>query len=957
MATCEPILRITNGTTTVDLLKKVSGFLLSDYNPSAGGYKGGGVFQDSPLSDGRRMVFRRRENVSDVVNVAVKALSQTEYARFTRQLRGLLEQAGQYWIDLNSGAKPESLLTPVWIEARGRDEAVTRYALLYDGFIRDEPNYWRQPFMQPQGKVAVETLAVAIERGDWLSHSPTSDGYAVPIAGYNFFSSGSVGGNNIVTNEGIGSGSYITVTDGAAIQDLPASANGFTYEGWLRTFGPGESNRGVVIRKGFGWILRTDNRYGLLMAVLGATNALRASIPSEYWPFDGEWRHLAVYCNYITDTIRFWVNGVEVSDRAFDVESGAGAYTTDVGSDLFIAASSATPQWTYDGMFGWQRLSNYQRYQTSSFTVPPLGENPAIDANTIVQYNMSEGSGATIDNAEGTAAFDGTATDITWDTVKTYLDIGRGFGNVDEDTNEVVYSTDEDDVFLTNCPPVYNLTNLHISDSSGNSAGGPFPLTVQASGATDEIYFGCVNPINSGPVITFVFEVGQPAAGATVTWQYYDTVAAAWQDCGIDNTEFYDTSAGFTIPGKHVFSFDNANEDWGVVDPGIGSGWWIRANFTVASSQDVTLASRPYIPQNYFDIQPGQMDGDLATRLRLHFNSFGGGAQSWRGYILPAGLTYTWDADTVTLGARSLDRGVEFRSWIPAAYSMDSSVSTSYEYGWTPPGVWMTNNIISSPATYNVITDNPLSPHGVSFYFAMGIGDEAAMFSAVFNEQGANLYKGRYKLYLAAASGGDFLIRASVTSFVSLGNAYFGGNLSSGVLGATSWTGLRNIVSQGSDERLCRPQLVDMGEIDLPDYQFRLQFEANAPAAPYAGGEAYIYGIYLIPADEMLVVADNFGRLSLNGNERNYSSRELDIGGLIGPDSAVGQSNAETDVSAGNIRQASQFALNPSKAYRLHVVFGSQTFFSPDPTSYLGYMQTHSVSLRGMNHYLAMRDS
>jgi hypothetical protein len=69
---CDPfrILKITDGTVSdagirneVNLLAETSGFCLTEWEPAIADLKGGGVWSDSPISDGRRLRFAKAENV------------------------------------------------------------------------------------------------------------------------------------------------------------------------------------------------------------------------------------------------------------------------------------------------------------------------------------------------------------------------------------------------------------------------------------------------------------------------------------------------------------------------------------------------------------------------------------------------------------------------------------------------------------------------------------------------------------------------------------------------------------------------------------------------------------------------------------------------------------------------------------------------------------------------------
>jgi hypothetical protein len=59
-------------------------------------------------------------------------------------------------------------------------------------------------------------------------------------------------------------------------------------------------------------------------------------------------------------------------------------------------------------------IYTYGLTYTTTFTPPVQCSLPVIDANTHAQWGMVEGTGTTIDNMEGTAAADGTASNCFW---------------------------------------------------------------------------------------------------------------------------------------------------------------------------------------------------------------------------------------------------------------------------------------------------------------------------------------------------------------------------------------------------------------------------------------------------------------------------------------------------------------------------------------------------------------
>lgn len=389
------LLTITDGTTYIDLLStgKRTGFHCADWQPSVGRAKEGGVWQDSPLADGRRLAMRKRENVSETFRLQVNAFDRDTLVRDTQELRRLLEKAVAYWTS-------EWQNEPVWVEAQGLHESNPRYSLVMDYETpRDEYPY-TEDFWNGLAAGAMRDWTLGVEREPcWRDFEPGSIGDC-DDAGEPYY---------LIFD---GDKAELQVSDNAAIQDLHGSA--FTAEAWVRADEWGESGAGRIFDKSDvlaeGWLFTIDDSHGLRASAAYATgSAISRSGTDDFSP-DSEWHHVAATLDYSagSKTFRLWIDGIEVS-YTLQQDGGAGAATTDVGNDLYIGNAS-TGAFSFDGGIGWCRLSSGQLYM-ANFTPPARCALPGIRASTIAQWVGPENSGTTIDNQEGTAALDGTQTD------------------------------------------------------------------------------------------------------------------------------------------------------------------------------------------------------------------------------------------------------------------------------------------------------------------------------------------------------------------------------------------------------------------------------------------------------------------------------------------------------------------------------------------------------------------
>lgn len=191
--TCsEAILEISDGTTTINLASSDEfGFHLREWNPAISQYKGGGIFQDSPLAEGRRLALKRFENVIETINLDVTASSQDDLAYRLQEVRRLLEKASDYWATRWQN-------DPVWIHARSSRESNERWAVIAVGSLPEDDNLYSQPFLQPSG-AAMEGIPLTLERQHWLE-TPPGEGVCVwPSAEQDY---DVVSATNLVLNPG-----------------------------------------------------------------------------------------------------------------------------------------------------------------------------------------------------------------------------------------------------------------------------------------------------------------------------------------------------------------------------------------------------------------------------------------------------------------------------------------------------------------------------------------------------------------------------------------------------------------------------------------------------------------------------------------------------------------------------------------------------------------------------------
>ena len=158
------ILKLTDGTTDeagipneVDLLSAGSGFCLQSWIPAITEPKGGGVWADSEMANGRTLRMRNVQNVIETMTIDVHGWDTDDLAIKTQKLRRLLTEA--HYFGTTSWSR-----IPVWIEARGIRETNSRYALIRDWRTPEDSDHYGALFWQKLARADMEDFDLILER-------------------------------------------------------------------------------------------------------------------------------------------------------------------------------------------------------------------------------------------------------------------------------------------------------------------------------------------------------------------------------------------------------------------------------------------------------------------------------------------------------------------------------------------------------------------------------------------------------------------------------------------------------------------------------------------------------------------------------------------------------------------------------------------------------------------------
>lgn len=160
------ILEISDGTATVDLINSSrTGFHLRDWSPQVIQPKEGGVFQDSPIAPGRRLVYAVDATAIESLTVDVNDYDQDGLIEQAQDLMRLLLKARAY-------QSTEFQDGPVWIRARSDCETNDRFALIINWALPQLDNPYAPPFVSASVIALMDDLNLQLERGHWLALEP-----------------------------------------------------------------------------------------------------------------------------------------------------------------------------------------------------------------------------------------------------------------------------------------------------------------------------------------------------------------------------------------------------------------------------------------------------------------------------------------------------------------------------------------------------------------------------------------------------------------------------------------------------------------------------------------------------------------------------------------------------------------------------------------------------------------
>lgn len=548
------VLTITDGDEEISLIKAESdAFYLDDWRPRVVDFKDGGVFSESSLADGRRLIDYRFGTVQEEYALKIKDVDPDALILETQKLRRLLLKAADYWV---TGSNVQN--SPVWIETKAKCETNKRYATIVSFQVPSDGNPFGQPFMAGYDGAVFDAWTLILERGDWKDVQPHSS-TCVKI-------------NDL----------HLTPT----VETITASPLQSADDGYANVSGTSISNGGNFLYTGsnptsFSSYIRFPNIQlpadaGIVRAYITFTAAnaqAGVTINSDISADDADnSAQIASYADYAgrTDTtaVVSWSPGAWVQGTTYESPDIKSVIQEIVDRAGWASGNAIQIFWKNAGS------SNGAYRQPASF------DNATYDEAVLTIEYISE--------ASGTPRTDGHA-----ETCDAAIFVGN---------KQVVQGLTH--IFVS---------DGGVFGGNLLDAALPYALLPAVPAASDAVYFGIAS--GAADVRNFdslVFNLSQ-AGASTLQWQYYNT-GTGWT--ALPATELDDNTAQLTTLGASSVTWvirSIASGAWDATTVNGIDGFWIRAlDQTGGAQPPIQQSNHPYtITTAFADIDDAQVPGDI----------------------------------------------------------------------------------------------------------------------------------------------------------------------------------------------------------------------------------------------------------------------------------------------------------------------------------------------------------
>lgn len=907
-------LAISDGTTEISLLDLTGIHLAEDdgWTPKIIQAKSGGVFQDSSMAAGRRLVYRQFGTAREDFTFNIMSISQDELIAETSDLLQLLEKAVNYWAtDWQSDI--------VYLIAQSDCETYARYAPILYYEAQELQNPYGQPFVQAGEGAIFDDIGIMIERGHWQSTIPgtgecveTSSIYAYNYSEYvEVYDAGTI--NDIINLVKTSTGRLLAQDSGNSSPEYYSDDDG---DNWaILLAGSGENPKSIYSL--------ASGRLLSVKTVAAVTHIYYSDNDAANWTDTGfgptnattffqtsTGRILRGDTGFIDYSDDNGVNWATLTTSPANVVRGFLETTTGriLATDYpnLMVSDDDGATWTYV-LFGYTPTGNPIQSSTGRIFQPVVWANGtsygiyASDDNGDNWYflhKFSSGQMSQITELEAGVLF-GVLSDATGEVVFSFDDgvtwtkeydlpsysnssviaddgniVFGGGGNglifkryESETTISTTDSSCTDIIRIANKQNTSNLTHIHIDDG-GVFGSNLFPMIAfpqdllpAAPVANDAIYFGSsTGTANSGPFSNLVFDIDDPVIAVgnyEIRWEYY--TGATWATL-TTHDETYSTSTGsgrFQVLGVGSVHWIPPS-DWATVAVNSVTAYWVRArvvsvttSITAPSQQNRTVYTS-VLP--FVTIDDLQVSGDISAtaqeKVTNRSDEDGPGGDSPNLYN-----------NRILIGLRSYDRGNGFQSYlnisdVQPTTGISLSLGTNTTFG---------NDIVAPTgrsATYN--------PGGVE---AMGTRATATLSTTIARD-----FYGSYHAFLrvqrTAGASTDFNVQ---------------------LVFVTGSGGIQKTTESKQVQTTTAFELLDFGQVTIPvggslassDLGDQIQILIQASAASGVPN-LVLYDLILIPVDEWAIDSVDQTNSSTSDIGRSGDiSKLLDIDSVTDPKNPI----------------------------------------------------------------------
>lgn len=207
--------------------------------------------------------------------------------------------------------------------------------------------------------------------------------------------------------------SFVSGTDQVAFGAAPTGGRvELTVETWVRAGVVGEGNRPLVWQQANGGepyhlALYVTHDGRVYLVVWDASGLATVAYSQSGVLHVGLWQHLAGVYDAAGQRMVLWVDGRDVTEDG-DVPDEA---TQASPGAVQLGGFMQDPDLGFSGEIGWGRISSAARY--GEVFRPSQAPLP-VDGATLLQWNLAEGEGSIVDNAQGDAGIDGVIVGAVW---------------------------------------------------------------------------------------------------------------------------------------------------------------------------------------------------------------------------------------------------------------------------------------------------------------------------------------------------------------------------------------------------------------------------------------------------------------------------------------------------------------------------------------------------------------